>query len=125
MEITIKDKTYPLKASFAFLREMEIKNKRTVKGDETMDFGLADAIIQVREVGDLRYLVDLLAALNIGQKPRLEKSMIEAYLEDECEDIESLIDEVLNFLYKANVCRLRLKKFDLIPTQKEETKTKE
>lgn len=80
-----------------------------------MDMGLANAVIMVRETGDLRYLVDLICALNAGQKPVLERTAVEAYLEDDCEDPEALMDEVLDFLYKANVSRLRLKKLDLLP----------
>lgn len=116
MEITIKNKTYPLKASFAFLKKIESMDRRTADGTE-MDMGLVNAIVMARETGDMRYLVDLIWALNAGQKPVLERSAVESYLEDECEDPEALLNEVIDFLSRANVCKLRLKKMGIIKEQ--------
>lgn len=120
MEITINNKTYPLKASFAFLKKIETMDRRAA-GDSEIDMGLANAIVMVRDTGDLRYLVDLIWALNAGQKPTLERTAVESYLEDECEDPEALLNEVISFLSKANVCRLRLKKMGIITEQTTET----
>lgn len=117
MELTINGKTYPLKASFGFLRKIEKTATRDVNG-ESLDFGLANAIIQVRETCDLRYLVELITALNTGLTPKLEKTAVEAWLEDECEDPEALGEEIIDFLSRANVCRGRLRKFGLIENQK-------
>lgn len=116
MEITIKNKTYPLKASFAFLKKIESMDRRTADGTE-MDMGLVNAIVMARDTGDMRYLVDLIWALNAGQKPVLERSAVESYLEDECEDPEALLNEVIDFLSRANVCKLRLKKMGVIKEQ--------
>ncbi|WP_242324609.1 tail assembly chaperone [Faecalibaculum rodentium] len=116
MEITIKNKTYPLKASFAFLKKIESMDRRTADGTE-MDMGLVNAIVMARDTGDMRYLVDLIWALNAGQKPVLERSAVESYLEDECEDPEALLNEVIDFLSRANVCKLRLKKMGIIKEQ--------
>ena len=116
MEITIKNKTYPLKASFAFLKKIESMDRRTADGTE-MDMGLVNAIVMARDTGDMRYLVDLIWALNAGQKPVLERSAVESYLEDECEDPEALLNEVIDFLSRANVCKLRLKKMGIVKEQ--------
>lgn len=116
MEITIKNKTYPLKASFAFLKKIESMDRRTADGTE-MDMGLVNAIVMARDTGDMRYLVDLIWALNAAQKPVLERSAVESYLEDECEDPEALLNEVIDFLSRANVCKLRLKKMGIIKEQ--------
>lgn len=116
MEITIKNKTYHLKASFAFLKKIESMDRRTADGTE-MDMGLVNAIVMARDTGDMRYLVDLIWALNAGQKPVLERSAVESYLEDECEDPEALLNEVIDFLSRANVCKLRLKKMGIIKEQ--------
>ena len=83
--------------------------------------GLANAIVMARDTGDLRYLVDLIWALNAGQKPALERTAVESYIEDDCEDPEALLNEVIGFLSKANVCRLRLKKMGIIAEQTTET----
>lgn len=120
MEITINNKTYPLKASFAFLKKIETMDRRTA-GDSEVDMGLANAIVMARDTGDLRYLVDLIWALNAGQKPALERTAVESYIEDDCEDPEALLNEVISFLSKANVCRLRLKKMGIIAVQTTET----
>lgn len=116
MEITINNKTYPLKASFAFLKKIESMDRRTADGTE-MDMGLVNAIVMARDTGDMRYLVDLIWALNAGQKPVLERSAVESYLEDECEDPEALLNEVIDFLSRANVCKLRLKKMGIVKEQ--------
>lgn len=113
MELVIAGKAYPLKASFSFLRKIEKAAVRNVNG-ESLDFGLANAIIQFQEAGDLRYLVDLLMALNTGLNPQLKKDELEKWLEEECEDPDALGDEVIDFLSKANVCKGRLKKLGLL-----------
>ncbi len=123
MELTIKDKTYPLKASFAFLRKIESKSVKESSG-EKIDIGLANTVIQIRDAGDMRELVDLVLALNTGQSPKLEKGIVENYVE-ECEDIEGFVNEVLDFLFAANVCKLRLKKFGLTPTPENEEEKEE
>ena len=94
---------------------------RRTAGDSEVDMGLANAIVMARDTGDLRYLVDLIWALNAGQKPALERTAVESYIEDDCEDPEALLNEVISFLSKANVCRLRLKKMGIITEQTEET----
>lgn len=113
MELTIKNVTYPLKASFGFLDTIEKKDRRSVSG-ETVDVGLASAITMMNEAGDMRCLADLLLALNTGMKPKLERAVLEEWLADECEDIEGLCAEVMDFLSRANVCRVRLKKLGLL-----------
>lgn len=123
MEITINEKTYPLKASFAFLKKIEPSDIRESSG-EKIEFGLPNALIQISEVGDVRYLVDLIVALNTGLTPRLERTVVEHYLEDECEDVEKLIDEVFDFLSRANVCKMRLKKLDVLRKQAESPELK-
>lgn len=105
MEITVNDQVYELKASFNFLREIE--PKRVVNDEEC---GLAYAVIQVQEVGDMRYLVDLLLALNAGFKPRLTRAQVESYLEN-LEDIDEFASRVIDFLKNASVCKTRLKRF--------------
>jgi hypothetical protein len=117
MEITMGNKTYPLKASFAFLKEIE-KSYTAVEKGVKVEYGLAYHVNMLQERGDLRSLALILYLLGTGQKPRLEMNTVEAYLEDECEDIEGLIAEVIDFLSKANVCKTQFKKFNLLPETK-------
>ena len=107
MELEIKGKTYPLKASFRFLETIE-KKSRIKKNDIDIDLGLVFCVTQMQD-GDMRCLRDILLALNAGQNPILKESALEAWLEDECEDIDALVEEVLDFLSKANVCKKKLK----------------
>lgn len=116
MEITIKEKTYPLKASFAFLRKIN-KCYQTSKDGFDIDAGLIMTVTKMMEMGDMTALVDLIMALNTGQKPELKQSALEAYLEEDCEDIDSLIDEVVDFLSKANVCKKPMQMMGLAETE--------
>lgn len=114
MELIIRDKTYPLKANFAFLNAIEKTYTQKVDGGMLVDVGLAKAIAGMQEAGDIRCLVDILLALNSSQNPRLSKAELESWLEEDCEDVEALCAEVIGFLSRANVCRMRLKKLGLI-----------
>lgn len=114
MEITIKDKVHQLRATFGFLVEIDMK---TLGGADKKDnptigagAGLAQAVIQWQEVGDIYALRDMVYCLcNHEGKERPTKGDIEGYIES-CEDLDAFSDGVINFLYGANVCRRALKK---------------
>lgn len=115
MELEIKGKIYPLKATFRFLEAIEKKTK-IHRNDIDVDLGLIFSVSQMQE-GDMRSLRDILIALNTGQSPRLQESLLESWLEEECEDPDELINEVLDFLSKANVCKKKMK--NLLQTMEE------
>ncbi|WP_286209547.1 tail assembly chaperone [Dubosiella newyorkensis] len=114
MEITIKDKVHQLRATFGFLAEIdrEMLGEASKKDNPTIGAGtgLAQAVIQWQEVGDIYALRDIVYSLcNHEAKERPTKKDIESYIES-CENLDAFSDEVINFLYKANVCKKALKK---------------
>lgn len=115
MEINVNGTLYPLKASIAFLNEIE-KTKTRMTNGEVIEMGLANAVISIREMSDARVLTDTIMALNIKQTPRLNKDELTAWIEEGEVDLDELGSEVVDFLSKANVCKGKLKKLGLLQT---------
>lgn len=96
MEINVRGTLYPLKASIAFLNEIEKTKVRTIDG-EKIEMGLANAVISIRDMGDVRVLIDTIMALNIRQTPRLNKDELTEWFEEGEVDLEKLGSEVIDF----------------------------
>lgn len=96
MEINVRGTLYPLKASIAFLNEIEKTKVRTIDG-EKIEMGLANAVISIRDMGDVRVLIDTIMALNIRQTPRLNKDELTEWFEEGEVDLEKLGSEVIGF----------------------------
>ena len=47
--------------------------------------------------------------MNKGQNPRVTKSKLEEYIED-CDDVEGLFDQVVDFLSKSNCVKSKAKR---------------
>lgn len=109
-EITINGTVYKFKFGIGFVRE--VSNRRQVTLDSGMkeDVGLEYVIAKIQE-GDIVALADV---LDLGNKyagePRLTRSVIEVYLEDENTDIERLFDDVLDFFERNNATKKKVKK---------------
>ncbi len=110
MELTIKDTSYPLKASMAFMQSIDRDEK------DGLSLGLVESVMYMRDLGDPIALRKILLALNTGLKPTLKASVLDAYLEDENTDLPGLVSEVVDFLYSQNLSGLRLKK--LLPQER-------
>ena len=55
--------------------------------------------------GDVEALVEILAAANKGQNPRVTNALLDAYIDDENTDIDKLFEEVIDFLSNANATK--------------------
>lgn len=99
-ELTISEKVYQFRFGMGFFREI---NKTAVRKNDgiTMEQGFQMAVAKMMD-GDLTGLVDVLDYGNKGQNPRLTRKAIEAYIDDECEDVDSLVRDVLDFLEQSN-----------------------
>ena len=99
-ELTINEKVYQFRFGMGFFREI---NKTAVRKNDgiTMEQGFQMAVAKMMD-GDLTGLVDVLDYGNKGQNPRLTRKAIEAYIDDECEDVDSLVRDVLDFLEQSN-----------------------
>ena len=51
----------------------------------------------------------MLFAANQGMNPRVTKQLLDSYIDDECEDIDALFEEVKDFLGKANATKKAVK----------------
>lgn len=108
MELEINGITYKFKASMDFIDEIEKTRKYTTAAGEVIEYGLADAYVQMTSIQDVRALRDILYALNVGQTPRIRKSVLNEWLEEGCEDIGALADQVADFLSGQKLSAYRL-----------------
>ena len=108
-EITINGTVYKLKFGIGFVNEVNGRRQAPLGNGMKEDVGLEYVIAKIQE-GDILTLVDV---LDLGNKyagePRLTRSVIEEYLEDENTDIERLFDDVLGFFEKSNATKKKVK----------------
>ena len=108
-EITINGTVYKLKFGIGFVKEVNGRRQAPLGNGMKEDVGLEYVIAKIQE-GDILTLVDV---LDLGNKyagePRLTRSVIEDYLEDENTDIERLFDDVLGFFEKSNATKKKVK----------------
>ena len=108
-EITINGTVYKLKFGIGFVKEVNGRRQAPLGNGMKEDVGLEYVIAKIQE-GDILTLVDV---LDLGNKyagePRLTRSIIEEYLEDENTDIERLFDDVLGFFEKSNATKKKVK----------------
>lgn len=106
MELTIKDKVYQFKFGIGFVKEINKTEKRPVDGMPGIEeeVGLALAVARVIN-GDVVALADVLELANKGRTPRLTRTDLEDYLDDEGTDIDKLFNDVIDFFGKANATK--------------------
>lgn len=110
-ELTIGGNVYQFKFGMGFMREVNKKVSQSVDGapkDYKKNVGLNYAIAGIID-GDVEELVDVLFAANQGMNPRVTKPLLDSYIDDECEDIDALFEEVKDFLGKANATKKAVK----------------
>lgn len=104
-ELTIKGTVYQFAFNMGFLRRvnktmgMPVDGVPNVKKNVGLQYLIAG--VMDREVDSL---VELLFAANEKQQPRVTVDLLDEYI-DECEDIEGLFTEVLDFLEKSNATK--------------------
>ena len=110
-ELTINDKVYPCRVGMGFLREINKRVEMTFDEDTgaKRNIGLYYTIIDLMD-GVLETLEDVLLAANQGEQPRLQRTALDAYLEDEDTDVDQLFADVLDFFERANCTKNTLTK---------------
>lgn len=105
-ELQINKNTYQFNFGLGFMRDLN-KNLtvpvENIKG-KTKEIGMRYTIAEVID-GDIEALEKVLLTSNKGFLPRLERSELDAHIENEDTDIEQLFETVLGFLEKANVSK--------------------
>ena len=111
MELTIKDKVYQFKFGIGFVKEINKTKKRPVDGMPGVEeeIGLAMAVAEVID-GNILALAEVLDLANKGKSPRVTRTDLEDYLDDENTDIDKLFDDVIDFFGKANATKKVTKK---------------
>ena len=119
-ELTINDTTYSFKFGFGFMREMNEKATVPVDGmpGKVEKVGMKYELAKLADKNP-ETLLDVLYIANKTETPRVKKAELEEYLDSEC-DIETVFDEVIDFLSKANVCKKDMKAVLEIMKQQEE-----
>ncbi len=110
-EITINEVVYQFNFGMGFMREINKRVGAPVEGlpDVKKNIGLQYMIAGILD-GDIEALVDILEAANKGQNPRLTRPMLDAYIDDENTDIDTLFDSVIDFLKNANATKRTMNK---------------
>lgn len=110
-ELTINDTVYPFRFGMGFLREINKRVEMTYDEDTgaKRNIGLYYTIIDLMD-GVLETLEDVLLAANQNEKPRLQRTALDAYLEDENTDVDQLFADVLDFFERANCTKNTLTK---------------
>lgn len=106
MELVINGVTYQFKFNMGFMREI---NKRIVapvpdlKG-VTKEMGLQYKVAGLID-GDVEDLIEVLHIANKSCDPRVTIAQLDAYIDEECDDIDALFAEVLDFLRGSNATK--------------------
>lgn len=106
MELVINGVTYQFKFNMGFMREI---NKRIVapvpdlKG-VTKEMGLQYKVAGLID-GDVEDLIEVLHVANKNCDPRVTIAQLDAYIDEECDDIDALFAEVLDFLRGSNATK--------------------
>ena len=122
MELEINGEVYAFKAGFAFIREAEPLKKQKQNGTE-QNVGL-NFILGSLYDGDVDVLLTTLDLMNKGQNPRISRAKLEAFIED-CDDIENLFKDILDFLQSANCTRTKARRFLQMVQEMEERQKQE
>lgn len=124
-ELVIKDVAYPLNFGMGFVRKLDKSVNIPVDGlpGVKKDIGLTYAIVSLMD-NDIVMLANVIDIANEGQNPRLTKSAIDAYLEDESTDIEELFDKILGFFKSANCTKRTAARVDAALKEAAMTETK-
>lgn len=106
MELTINDKVYQFKFGMGFMREIDGRVKRTnpEAPEVKVNIGLQMAIAGLVDKDPVT-LVDVLDIANKGHTPRVKRSELDDYIDDDDTDIDGIFDEVMDELKKRNATK--------------------
>lgn len=105
-ELTIQEQVYQFKFGIGFVKEINKTVAKPVDGipGEKEEVGLRYSIARIMD-GDVLELIRILVLANKGFEPRITEKVLETYIDDELEDIDTLFNSVMDFLEKANATR--------------------
>lgn len=106
LEIEINDKVYQFKFGMGFMREVNKLVSKPIDGvpGVKQNIGLQYTLAQIID-GDVEALIEALVIANKGCEPRITRTKLDEYVEDESTDVDELFDKVKDFLRTANVTK--------------------
>lgn len=105
-ELTIDNQVYQFNFGMGFVKEISKTVKVPVEGTKNVDreVGLRYKVAGILD-GDIMDLLDILDIANKGTQERVTRAALEAYVEKDDTDIDTLFERVLDFLKNANCTR--------------------
>lgn len=101
--LEINGTNYPLRFGMGFVNEINSRESVPVDGMPSVkqEVGLSLAIARILD-GDLEALADVIIEANKTEEPKLTRTMVYDFFEDEKTDIEGVFETVVGFLKEAN-----------------------
>ena len=105
-ELEMNGQVVNLNFGMGFLREINRTLSAPVNGlnGVTQNIGLRYTVARLLD-SDVEALVEVIDLANKGCEPRVTKSAIDLFIENEDTDIDEVFEKVLGFLEKANVTK--------------------
>lgn len=106
-ELTINGVVYQFNFGMGFMRDINKKLTRGLSDDipaAKKNVGLQFAVAGIID-NDLETLLEVLDIANKGQNPRVTVDKLCYYIDNECDDIDALFAEVLDFFEKTNATK--------------------
>lgn len=110
LELTINEQVYEFNFGMGFMREINKRVGTPVDGLPGIkkNIGLQYYVAGVMD-GDVEALVEVLDIANKGHDPRVTKSLLDVYIDDENTDIDEVFGKVMDFLERANATKNTVK----------------
>ncbi len=103
LELTINEVVYQFNFGMGFMREINKKVSKTVEGMKK-DVGLQYAVAGLID-GDVEELVNILDIANKGNDPRVTRTLLDSFIDNEDTDIDAVFAEVLDFFKRSNATK--------------------
>lgn len=105
-ELTMNEQVYQFNFGMGFMREINKKIGVPVDGlpNVKKNIGLQYYVALVIDK-DVEALVAILDTANKGMNPRITRDVLDAYIDDPDTDIDTLFDEVIDFLKQTNATK--------------------
>ena len=105
-ELEMNGQVYQFNFGMGFLREINKTTTVPVKDipGKVTNMGMQYAFAELLD-GNVETLCDVLYIANKSQSPRLTKAAIDTYIDDEGTDIDTLFDQVIDFLKNTNATK--------------------
>lgn len=105
-ELTMNEQVYQFNFGMGFMREINKKIGVPVDGLSNVkkNIGLQYYVALVIDK-DVEALVDILDTANKGMNPRITRDVLDSYIDDPDTDIDTLFDEVIDFLKQTNATK--------------------